>query len=405
MKNDTKQYVDKCHVCQQNKVQALSPVGLLQPLPIPNRIWEDISMDFVEGLPRSKGFDTILVVVDRLSKYAYFITLGLPFSAKIVAMVFIKEVVRLHRYPRSIVSDRDRVFLSHFWKELLCLQGTQLKRSKAYHPQTDGQTEVINKCLELYLRCFCQEKQKTWSDKVVWAEYWYNTNYQSSIKSTPYAVVYGQPPPPIISYGQTGTTPNDSVEHQLQSRDEMLAALKRHLQHAQERMKKFANVHRRDVVFDIGDRVFLKLQHYRQQSVAKKRCEKLSPRYFGPYTVLGRVGEVAYLLDLPETAKIHPVFHVSQLKKAVGDKHQVYPDIAMINDQMELVMEPENVTQLRWNKAERDWEYLVQWKDQPSHEATWESYAKLRHQIPNFHLEDKVALLYGGIARPPITQV
>ncbi|KAA0060331.1 Transposon Ty3-G Gag-Pol polyprotein [Cucumis melo var. makuwa] len=310
-------------------------------------------------------------------------------------MVFIKEVVRLHRYSRSIVSDRDRVFLSHFWKELLCLQGTQLKRSKAYHPQTDGQTEVINKCLELYLRCFCQEKQKTWSDKVVWAEYWYNTNYQSSIKSTPYAVVYGQPPPPIISYGQTGTTPNDSVEHQLQSRDEMLAALKRHLQHAQERMKKFANVHRRDVVFDIGDRVFLKLQHYRQQSVAKKRCEKLSPRYFGPYTVLGRVGEVAYLLDLPETAKIHPVFHVSQLKKAVGDKHQVYPDIAMINDQMELVMEPENVTQLRWNKAERDWEYLVQWKDQPSHEATWESYAKLRHQIPNFHLEDKVALLYG----------
>ena len=157
----------------------------------------------------------------------------------------------------------------------------------------------------------------------------------------------------------------------------MLATLKSHLQHAQEQMKKFADVYRRNVIFDIGDWVYLKLQPYRQQSVAKKRCEKLSPRYFGPYMILGRVGEVAYMLDLPKTTKIHPVFHVSQLKKAVGDQHQIQLDIAMLNDQMVLVLEPENVTQIRWNDAERDWKYFVQWKDQPSHEATWESYAML----------------------------
>ena len=87
------------------------------------------------------------------------------------------------------------------------------KRSTSYHPQTDGQTEVVNKCLELYLRCFYQEKSTTWSDKIVWVEYWYNTNYQSLIKNTPYAVVYGRPPPPIISYGQASTTPNDLVEY------------------------------------------------------------------------------------------------------------------------------------------------------------------------------------------------
>ncbi|KAA0031735.1 ty3-gypsy retrotransposon protein [Cucumis melo var. makuwa] len=265
--------------------------------------------------------------------------------------------------------------------------------------------EVVNKCLELYLRCLCQERPKTWSEKLAWTEYWYNTNYHASIKTTPYAVVYGQPPPPICSYGQVSTTPNDSVEYQLQNKDETLAVLKQHLQQAQEQMKKFFDVHRREVVFDIGDWVYLKLQPYRQQSVAKRRCDKLCPKYFGPYMVLGRVGEVAYLLDLPENAKIHPVFHVSQLKRAVGDKHRIQPDISALNDQMELVLVPDQVTQLRWNDAERDWEYLVHWKDQPSHEATWESYATLVNQFPDFHLEDKVTLLLGGIARPPITQV
>ncbi|KAA0047603.1 ty3-gypsy retrotransposon protein [Cucumis melo var. makuwa] len=172
-------------------------------------------------------------------------------------------------------------------------------------------------------------------------------------------------------------------------------------------MKKFANVHRHDVVFDIGDWVYLKLQPYRRQSVTKRHYDKLSPRYFGPYMMLGRVGEVAYLLDVPETAKIHPVFHVSQLKRAVGDKHHIQPDITTLNDQMELILEPEHVTQLRWNDAERDWEYLVQWKDQPSHEVIWESYATLVNQYPDFHLEDKVALLHGvllGLQSPKFTK-
>ncbi|KAL0534592.1 hypothetical protein IC582_028883 [Cucumis melo] len=180
MKNDIKLYVELCLVCLQNKIQALSPAGLLQPLPIPNRIWEDKSMDFVEGLARSKRFDSVLVVVDRLSKYAHFIALSHPFSAKTIAVEFIKEVVRLQGYLRSIVSDCDQLFLSHFWKELFCLQGTQLKRSTTYHHQTNDQTKVVNKCLELYLRCFCQEKPKTWSEKLTWAEYWYNTNYHRS---------------------------------------------------------------------------------------------------------------------------------------------------------------------------------------------------------------------------------
>lgn len=172
MQRSVKDFVRACDVCQRQKYSATSPGGLLQPLPIPNAVWEDLSLDFITGLPKSKGYEAVLVVVDRLSKYSHFIMLKHPYTAKSIAEVFVREIVRLHGIPNSLVSDRDPIFVSHFWLELFKLQGTRLKMSSSYHPETDGQTEVINRCLESYLRCFASYHPKTWSHWLPWAEFW-----------------------------------------------------------------------------------------------------------------------------------------------------------------------------------------------------------------------------------------
>lgn len=176
-------YVEQCDVCQRNKSLTTSPAGLLQPLPRPDRTWEDISMDFNEGLPKSASNDVIFVVVDRLSKYAQFILVCHPFSAKTIATSFVKEVVRLHGFPRSIDSVRDKIFLSHFWMELFRLQDTQLHQSTTYHHQTDGQTEIVNKCVKMYLRCFCSEK--AWHGVVGWHGQNIGTILRTTSRSTP----------------------------------------------------------------------------------------------------------------------------------------------------------------------------------------------------------------------------
>jgi len=162
MHKDVKQYVQACTTCQYNKYSTQNPYGLLQPLPLPTQVWEDISMDFITHLPIINNKSTIWVIVDRLTKFVHFIAFSNTFTAPTLAPIFISEIYRLQGAPKTIVSDRDKIFVSQFWKALFKHLGTTLAFSSSYHPQTDGQTEVLNRCLETYLRCFVSGEPRSW---------------------------------------------------------------------------------------------------------------------------------------------------------------------------------------------------------------------------------------------------
>lgn len=196
MKTAVKEFVLSCSICQQSKYDRSKPPGLLQPLPMSDSAWQVIYLDFIEGLPMSSTFNCILVVVDLLTKYGHFIPLRHPFTASSVAKSFFHTFYRLHGLPGSIITDRDHIFTSHFWTELFKLADVKLCRSMAYHPQSDGQTEGLNQCLETYLRCYVHACPHQWSQWLSSSEFWYNTYTcpHSAIGRTHFEALYGYPP-------------------------------------------------------------------------------------------------------------------------------------------------------------------------------------------------------------------
>ena len=352
-------------------------------------------MDFVDGLPASKGKTTIYVVVDRLSKYAHFIPISHPYTAISVAHVFFDNVFKLHGMPQSVVSDRDPTFTSLFWKELFQLQEIEFKFSSAYHPQSNGQTEVVNRTLEMYLRCFTSSRPKEWVKWVPWVEYCYNTSTHSSTRKTPFEIVYGRAPPTLLSY-VPGTSQVESVDVELQARDSVIKELKENIQQAQERMRRYYNGKHTEREFQVGEWVFLRLQPYRQASLSLRRNIKLSPRFYGPYKIVRRIGTVAYELELLPGTKIHPVFHVSLLKCQVGQQIQVQTALPNVREEDGMVVPlPQTVLERRIKK--RKAELLIHWQGLTPAEATWEVEEDMKNRYPDLALEVKSCLRGGEL--------
>jgi len=395
MRDDVKLFVRQCSTCQQLKHLTRRPAGLLQPLPVPTGIWEDLSLDFITHLPKSHGYTVILVVVDRFTKGVHLGALPAQFTASKVATLFFDIVCKIHGFPHSLVSDRDPVFVSAFWRELFKLSGTLLRLSTAYHPQTDGQTEVMNRVVQQYLRSFTHSRPSEWYQFLGLAEWSYNTSLHSSTGITPYEATFGKPPPSIPDY-VFGSSRNEAIDSLLTNRQLIHASLTRRLLKAQTDMKKYADAKRRDAEFTVGQWVYVKLRPYRQGSVTKTTNQKLAKRYFGPFEVLERIGNVAYRLKLPADSRIHPVFHCSLLRPHSGplpSHHHDLPPHAVGNQPL---LEPLSIisSKMDMNTTPPTPLVLVQWVGLPPEEATWESWSTIRD---TFHLEDKVVFPVGGI--------
>ncbi|GJY59027.1 retrotransposon-related protein [Tanacetum coccineum] len=343
---------------QKQKPDLSAYPGLIQPLPIPDAIWSEIFMDFIEGLPKSQ-----------------------------VAQLFLDNVYKLHGLPSNIVSDRDKVFLSNFWKSLFKMLKVQLRMSTAYHPQTDGQSEVVNKCLECYLRCMTGEKPKEWMQWLSPAEFWYNTNFHTAINITPFEVVNGQKPLVHLPY-QAGESTVEEVDRSMQDREQALNMLKFHLKRAQDRMVSLANKSKTDRSFEVGTWVFLKLQPHRQVTVRQGQYHKLSSKYFRPFQIIEKIGKVAYKLQLPNHSLIHPVFHVSQQKECKGDVSNM-GELSVCDKDGQLTAVLEAILDRRLGKVNNKPEVfvLVQWSNRDKTEATWERYDDLLARFPQFDAE------------------
>jgi hypothetical protein len=221
-----------------------------------------------------------------------------------------------------------------------------------------------------------------------------------SIGQSPFEVVYGRQPPKMLRY-LSNETKVAAVAVELQDRDEALNQLKLHLLKAQQQMQAYANKKRRDLRFDVGEWVFLKLRPHRQQSVVRRINQKLSARFYGPFKIIDKIGEVAYKLQLPDQSRIHPVFHVSLLKKAIGD----YETQGELPKELEVILDEEiypvkvlgsRVTVKAGVSVQQS---LIQWKDNSLEDVTWEDNDVMRGQFPDFNLEDKVVIEGGGIDR------
>ncbi|WVZ83251.1 hypothetical protein U9M48_030418 [Paspalum notatum var. saurae] len=379
MKIDVAKYVASCGVCQRVKSEHKHSAGKLQSLNVPLWPWDDIAMDFVVALPRTpKGKDAIWVVVDRLSNVAHFIPCRSTNSASDLAPIYVREIVRLHGVPKTIISDRDSKFNSKFWQSLQSALGTDVVLSTAFHPHTDGQSERTIQTLEDMLRSCVLSWQGSWEDHLPLVEFAYNNSYHASIKCAPFEALYGRKCRSPLCWDAVGEKSVLGLDW-VQKTSERVAEIRQHMRIAQSRQKSYADIMRRDLEFQVGDHVLLKVSP--TKGIVRFGTKgKLSPRYIGPFTIVARIGKLAYRLELPESMKgVHNVFHVSMLRKYLRDpKHHITLEPVTIEQDLTFEARPVNILE----ESERVLRHRTLKYVKTEREATWELESQMRLKYP-----------------------
>ncbi|MCO5606968.1 hypothetical protein L7F22_061159 [Adiantum nelumboides] len=392
MKGDIQDYVSKCVVCQKTKYDRGKQPGLLQPLPIPDSPWESISMDFIFGLPKSiHGNTGIWTIVDRFSKQAHFIPVKKTIKVHQMATLFISQVFKYHGLPTSIVSDRDPRMTSNFWKGLFENLGTRLNFSSAYHPQTDGQSEIANFTVLDLLKAYVTEvdQRSQWEKYLPLVEYAYNNTVHTSTGKASFEVIERRSKSPLLLKVHGKIFAADEYSRDLK---ESFQKIKEAISIAHQKQKAAANKHRRALAFKENDWVLLKFPKARLRHTTgknptghQKYYAKLAKRYYGPFQILKPINEMAYRLKLPNHWLIHNAFHASLLKPYKGEppKEAIMEDPPEVEGQEE-VLQPESMLRhedkvLRNGKIIR--RYLIKFKNYPSEDAKWMQGTQLKDSL------------------------
>jgi hypothetical protein len=397
MNESVSRYVRGCSLCATSK-PSNRKLGLYTPLPVPSRPWESISMDFVGGLPMSKkNHDYLYVVVDRFSKMCILMPCKKQVTAEQTTQMFFQHVWVHFGLPKSIISDRDSRFIGNFWSSLWALMDTKLKKSTAFHPQTDGQTEVVNRTVVHLLRGYCSKHPKLWDEHLHYIQHAYNRAKHSSTQTSPFEACFGYLPKSPLDFifgkdiaidGQYDIDRAEKFIEQIQLIHQMV---QEQLEKSQAKYKTRHDKHRVDHSFQVGDEVWLYISKERLKGEGKK----LKPIRYGPFKVLEKIGNNAFHLDLPPYMQMYAVVNVENLKlyePPLIDDQGEHVQIPSIDD-----FSPEYLTELhedtildrrmrtsKWGNVE----YLrIGLKGTNPSKAKWIEVGKVRELYPHLQID------------------
>ena len=322
LRKDVKAYIKGCDVCLALKAVKHKPYSNLQALPVSTYQWKDLSMHFVTGLPisthrKGKSYDSILVIVNRLTKMVHYEPVKVTIDAPGLAEVILDVVVRHHGLPDSIVSDRGSLFTSKFWSSLCYFLGIKRRLFTAFHLQTDGQTERQISTMEAYLRAFVNFEQNDWARLLPMAEFAYNNAKNASSGHTPFKLNCGYHPRMSYKEDVDPRSKSKSADELSAELRELMIVCRENLHHAQELQKRAHDKGVKPRSYAPDDKVWLNTKY-----IKTKRNRKLEAKFFGPFRVLHPVSKQAYKLELPKKWRIHDVFHVSLLEQDTTRKDQ-----------------------------------------------------------------------------------
>jgi len=370
------QYVKGRDKCNRTKTYPVAPAGRLAPNAVPEKRWQVVTTDLIPGLPESHGFNTIWVVVDRLTKRIRIAPTTSEVDSVGIARLFRDHVWRNHGLPDQIISDRGPQFVSAFTRELNRLLGIQTSLSTAFHPQTDGQTERVNQEIEQYLRLFINQRQDDWAEWLPLAEFAYNNRIHASTRRTPFELDSGQHP--RMGVEPRLSTKIEAVDVFVQRIQKATEEAQSALRQAAEDMARFHDVHRgKEMSFKVGEKVWLDLRNIKTTRPTKK----LDDKWFGPFPITEVISNNAYKLKLtPPFSKVHPVFNITMLRRFQPDQIKERPrptePTPVIDEEGEEVYEVECILDKRERRGRS--EYLVSWKGFGPEHNSWEPERNLK---------------------------